>query len=62
MLLHHDDIQDLLRVRSSLVWSPGFLTLAQGSEEETIQFLEESAVVERVEIDENGGESRFMHS
>ena len=31
------------------------LTLAQESEEESIRQMEESAMVERVEIDENGG-------
>lgn len=38
VLLHHRDIQDLIR----------------GSEAETIRYLEESSIIERVEIDENG--------
>ena len=35
------------------------LTYSQGTEEETMKILEESATIERVEIDENGGMPRF---
>ena len=38
-----------------LLCSTRCLTPAQGSEEESIRHMEESAVVERVEIDKNGG-------
>ena len=38
-----------------LLRSTRSLTLAQESEKESIRQMEESAVVERVEIDENGG-------
>ena len=36
------------------------LTPAQESEEESIRHMEKSAVVERVEIDENGGKFWFV--
>ena len=56
VLLHHHDVQDLLQVclRAHLDFS---LTLVQEEEEQTIRVLAESGVAERVEIDENGGES-----
>ena len=44
-----------------LLRSTRWLTLAQESEEESIRYMEESAMVERVEIDENGGKFRFVH-
>src|SRR5258708_40147487 len=38
------------------------LTRTQGSKEETIRFLEESAVAGRIRIDENGGMSPLSYS
>jgi hypothetical protein len=56
VLLHHSDIQDLLRVCLRTHLNPS-LTLVQDDDEETIRVLAESGVAERVEIDENGGKS-----
>ena len=47
-------------VISILLRSARCLTQAQESEEELIRYMEESAVVERVEIDENGGKFWFV--
>ena len=55
ILLHHRDIQGLLQVCLLFVCSSQPLTPVQVDEEETIRLLEESRVVERVEIDEHGG-------
>ena len=58
MLLHHDDIQDFLQVLCLCICPDPLLTLVQGDEEELTRLLAESGVVERVEVDENGGRSR----
>ena len=42
--------------------SASFLNLSQGTEEETIMFLEDSMIAERVEIDENGGKSPLLRN
>ena len=44
-----------------LLRSTRCLTLTQGSEEESMQHMEEPAVVEPVEIDENGSKFWFLH-
>ena len=59
VLLHHHDIQDLLRVCLYTHLNHS-LTLVQENEDETIRVLTESGVVERVEIDENGGRSLLV--
>jgi len=56
MLLHHHDIQDLLQVRLRIRPNSS-LTTVQWDEGELAWLLAESRVVERVEIDENGGEA-----
>jgi len=58
VLLHHDDIQDFLQVLCLRICSDLLLTLVQGDEEELTRLLAESRVVERVQVDENGGRSR----
>ena len=58
LLLHHRDIQDLLRVWFCIHPDPS-LTLVQGDEEESIRLLDESGIAQRVKIDENGGKSWF---
>ena len=58
VLLHHDDIQDFLQVLCLRICPDSLLTLVQGDEEELTQLLAESGVVERVQVDENGGNSR----
>ena len=58
VLLHHDDIQDFLQVLCSHICPDPLLTLVQGDEEELIWLLAESGVIERVQVDENGGRSR----
>ena len=60
ILLHHDDIQDLLQVCVCIHPNPS-LTPVQGDEEGSARLLEESGVAQRVEIDEDGGKSRFLH-
>ena len=57
MLLHHHDIQDLLQV-CQCIHPKSSLTEVQGDKGELPQLLAKSAVAERVEIDENGGEAR----
>ena len=58
MLLHHDDIHDLLQVLRSCVRPDPLLTLVQGDKEEFARLLDESGVAERIEVDEDGGRSR----
>ena len=60
VLLHHHDIQNLLQVRACVYCDP-LLTLVQG-DEEPMGLLDESGVARRIEIDENGGKSRFLHT
>jgi len=59
VLLHHDDIQDFPQVLCFHICPDPLLTLAQGDEEELTRLLAESGVVERVQVDENGGGSRL---
>ena len=59
ILLHHRDIQNLLRVRFCIHLGSS-LILVQGDEEVSVQLLDKSGVAQRVEIDENGGESQFL--
>jgi len=58
MILHHDDIQDFLQVLCLRIFPDLLLTIVQGDEEELTRLLVESGVVERVQVDENGGKSR----
>jgi len=55
VLLRHDDIQDFPQVLCSHICLGPLLTPVQGDKEELIRLLAESRVVERVEVDENGG-------
>jgi len=58
VLLHHDDIQDFPQVLCLRICPDPLLTLVQADEEELTRLLAESGVVERVEVDENGGRPR----
>lgn len=60
LLFRRRNVQASLQVSFPFLWSARFLTLAQGGEEETIRLLDESTIVKRVKIDENGGRLQFV--
>ena len=59
LLLRDSDIPEHTDVRLLVVSLTMSLTFVQGSETEIIQLLEESRIIERVEVDEDGGKLRF---